>query len=69
VLAPVATPKDIVARLNAEMVKVIQSPDFKKRMEEIGAEPVGSSADQLAQSIKADTDKFAKLVKAKVTIE
>jgi tripartite-type tricarboxylate transporter receptor subunit TctC len=70
VLAPVATPKDIVARLNAEMVKVIQSPDFKKRMEEIGAEPVGNSTDQMAQLIKADTDKFAKLVKdAKVTIE
>ncbi len=70
VLAPVATPKDIVARLNAEMVKVIQSPDFKKRMEEIGAEPVGNSTDQMAQLIKADTEKFAKLVRdAKVTIE
>jgi tripartite-type tricarboxylate transporter receptor subunit TctC len=70
VLAPVATPKDVVARLNAEMVKAIQSPDFRKRMEEIGAEPVGNSADQMAQLIKADTDKFAKLVKdAKVTIE
>ena len=52
------------------MVKVIQSPDFKKRMEEIGAEPVGNSADQMAQLIKADTEKFAKLVRdAKVTIE
>ena len=70
VLAPAATPKDIVTRLNAEMVKVIQSPDFRKRMEEIGAEPIGSSAEQMAQQIKSDTDKFAKLVKdAKVTIE
>jgi tripartite-type tricarboxylate transporter receptor subunit TctC len=70
VLAPVATPKDIVARLNVEMVKVIQSPDFKKRMEEIGAEPVGNSTAQMAQLIKADTEKFAKLVRdAKVTIE
>ncbi len=70
VLAPVATPKDVVARLNAEIVKVIQSPDFRKRMEEIGAEPIGNSADQMAQLIKADTEKFAKLVKdAKVTIE
>ncbi len=70
VLAPVATPKDIVARLNVEMVKVIQSAEFKKRMEEIGAEPVGNSADRMAQLIKADTDKFAKLVRdAKVTID
>ena len=70
VLAPAATPKDIVARLNAEMLKVIHSPEFRKRMEEIGAEPIGNSVDQMSQQIKADTDKFAKLVKdAKVTIE
>ena len=43
VLAPAATPKDVVARLNAEMVKVIQSPEFRKRMDEIGAEPIGNS--------------------------
>ena len=70
VLAPAATPKDVTTRLNAEMVKVIQSADFRKRMEEIGAEPVGNSAEQMAQQIKAETEKFAKLVKdAKVTIE
>ncbi len=70
VLAPVATPKDVLARLNSEMVKVIQSPDFRKRMAEIGAEPIGNSADQMAQQIKAETEKFARLVKeAKVTID
>ena len=70
VLAPAATPKDIVARLNAEMVKVIHSPEFKKRMDEIGAEPIGNSSEQMAQQIKAETAKFAKLVaEAKVTIE
>ena len=70
VLAPVATPKDIVARLNTEMVKVIQSADFKKRMAEIGAEPIGNSSEQMAQQIREETEKFAKLVKdAKVTID
>jgi tripartite-type tricarboxylate transporter receptor subunit TctC len=70
VLAPAATPKDIVTRLNAEMVKVIQSPEFRKRMDEIGAEPIGDSSAQMAQQIKGETEKFAKLVKdAKVTIE
>ena len=70
VLAPVATPKDVLARLSAEMVKVIQSPDFRKRMEEIGAEPIGNSAEQMAQQIRGETEKFAKLVKeAKVTID
>ena len=70
ILAPVATPKDIVARLNSEMVKVIQSPEFKKRMDEIGAEPVGNSAAEMAAQIRAETEKFAKLVKdGKVTID
>jgi tripartite-type tricarboxylate transporter receptor subunit TctC len=51
-------------------VKVIQSPDFRKRMVEIGAEPIGNSADQMAAQIKSETEKFAKLVKdAKVVIE
>ena len=70
VLAPAATPKDVLARLNTEMVKVIQSPEFRKRMEEIGAEPIGNSAEQMAQQIRSETEKFAKLVKdAKVVIE
>ena len=70
VLAPAATPRDVLARLNTEMVKVIQSPEFRKRMDEIGAEPIGNSAEQMAQQIKAETEKFAKLVKdAKVVIE
>ena len=70
VLTPAATPKPILTRLNAEMVKVIHSPDFRKRMDEIGAEPIGNSAEQMGQQIKAETDKFAKIVKeAKVTLE
>ena len=70
VLAPVATPKDITTRLSSEMIKIIQSPDFRKRMAEIGAEPIGNTPEQMAAQIKAETEKFAALVKtAKVVIE
>jgi tripartite-type tricarboxylate transporter receptor subunit TctC len=70
VLAPAGTPKDIMARLSTEVVKAVQSPDFRKRMEEVGAEPIGNSPDQMAQQVKSETEKFAKIVKdAKVTIE
>jgi tripartite-type tricarboxylate transporter receptor subunit TctC len=70
VLAPAATPKEILVRLNTEMVKVIQSADFRKRMEEIGAEPIGNSAEQMAAQVRSETEKFATLVKeAKVTID
>ena len=44
VLAPAGTPKEIVSRLNLEMVKIIHSPEFKKRMDDIGAEPVFCSS-------------------------
>jgi len=63
VLAPAATPPDIVARLNAEMVKIIRSPEFGKRMAEIGAVPIGDSSAHMARQIKEDTERYAKLVK------
>ena len=70
VLAPVATPKEISAKLSAEMIKAIHSSEFKKRMDEIGAEPIGDTPDQMARRIKDETDKFAGLVKrANVQIE
>ena len=70
VLAPAATPRDIVTRLNAEIVKIINSPEFKKKMDDIGAEPIGNTPAQMARQIKDDTERFAKLVKdAKVSIE
>jgi tripartite-type tricarboxylate transporter receptor subunit TctC len=70
ILAPAGTPKDVVTRLNTEIVKIINAPDFRKKMEEIGAETVGNTPDQMAKQIKDDTDRYAKLVKdAKVVIE
>ena len=63
VLAPAATPKDILVRLNTEMVKIIKSPEFRQRMADIGADPIGDSAEHMAQTIKDETEKFGKLVK------
>jgi len=70
ILAPAGTPKDVVTKLNIEIVRIIQSADFRKKMEEIGAEPIGNTPEQMAKQIKDDTDKYGKLVKdAKVVIE
>ena len=69
-LAPARTPKDVVARLNTEVVKILNSADFKKQMQEIGAQPVGNSADEMARQIREETQKFAGLVKAgKITLD
>ncbi|MBK7501334.1 MAG: tripartite tricarboxylate transporter substrate binding protein [Polaromonas sp.] len=69
-LAPAATPTDILTKLNTEVVKIINSAEFRKKMDDIGAQPIGDSRVQMAKQIKDDTDRFAKLVKdAKVSIE
>ena len=69
-LAPTATPKAVVTRLNAELVKIIQSPEFKKQMADIGAEPIGNKPEEMAKQIHDETEKFANLVKVgKVTID
>lgn len=70
ILAPAATPKEVVARLNTEIIRVVASPEFRKKMDDIGAVPVGNSAAQMATQIKTDTERYARLVKdAKVTIQ
>ncbi len=70
VLAPVGTPKPVLDRLSAEATKIIQSPDFKKRMDDIGAQPVGNSPAEMAAQIRSETDKFSALVKSgNVTVE
>ena len=70
ILAPAGTPKEVVTRLNTELVKIIQSPDFRKRMEEIGAEPIGNTPAEMEAQIRNDTAKYARLVKeAKVAID
>jgi tripartite-type tricarboxylate transporter receptor subunit TctC len=70
VLAPVATPREVMSRLSTEVINVIKSPTFKKRMEEIGAEPIGNTPEQMAQQIRADVERYAALVKkANVVIE
>jgi len=70
ILAPAATPRDVVTRLNNEVIKVVSSPEFRKKMSDIGAVPVGNTAAQMAAQIKTDTERYAKLVKdANVTIQ
>jgi tripartite-type tricarboxylate transporter receptor subunit TctC len=69
-LAPAATPKAVVTRLNTELVKIINSPEFKKQMADIGAEPIGNKPEEMAKQIKDETEKFAHLVKVgKVTLD
>jgi tripartite-type tricarboxylate transporter receptor subunit TctC len=64
VLAPAATPRDIVMKLNAEIVKILARPDVKERLASVGAQPVGDTPEQFAAHIKAEIARWAPVVKA-----
>ena len=64
VLAPAGTPRPILTRLHTEIVKVLQQDSVKELLAKDGAEPVGSTPEQFAAFIKAETVKWAKVVKA-----
>ena len=63
-VAPAATPKDVLARLNAEAVKALRSPEVAERLSGQGAEPAPGSPGDFAAFIRAEIDKWSKVVKA-----
>ncbi|HVL75443.1 MAG TPA: tripartite tricarboxylate transporter substrate binding protein [Noviherbaspirillum sp.] len=63
VFAPANTPKPVIDRLHGEIVKAMQMPDVKARFATIGAEPVGSSPEELRTYLRSETDRWAKLIK------
>jgi tripartite-type tricarboxylate transporter receptor subunit TctC len=63
VLAPVATPKEIVARLSGEFAKIIRNPAMQARLRELGSEPVSSTPEELAQLIREDFELWSKVIK------
>jgi tripartite-type tricarboxylate transporter receptor subunit TctC len=63
IFVPANTPKDIVQRLNAELVKIINMPDVREKLEGMGVEPVGNTPEEFAAFQKAEVAKWAKVVK------
>ena len=63
VVAPAATPKDIVAKLNSELARALASPDVKERITSLGAEVVPTTPDGMDQFNRAQIALWAKVVK------
>jgi tripartite-type tricarboxylate transporter receptor subunit TctC len=63
-MAPAGTPKAIIDRLNAEVVKIIARPDVKKAWNEQGAEPMSMTPADFEKYLNADIAKWAKVVKS-----
>ncbi len=62
-LAPAATPREIVSTLSAAVAKAARDPETRKRLAEQGAEPVGSSAEEFGRLLHDDVAKWAEVVK------
>jgi tripartite-type tricarboxylate transporter receptor subunit TctC len=63
VFMPAGTPKAITEKFHDDLVKVLQDPDVKKKFADLGVEAVYSTPEELVRFMKAETAKYAKLIK------
>ena len=63
-LAPAKTPRDILAKVHAETVRVLKLPDVHERIKRDGAEPVGSSAADAAAFLRSEIERWGKVILA-----
>jgi tripartite-type tricarboxylate transporter receptor subunit TctC len=64
VFAPAGTPKDIIDKLNGEIVAMLQAPDVRARIIREGADPVGGSPEQWSARFKNEVEKWAKVARS-----
>jgi tripartite-type tricarboxylate transporter receptor subunit TctC len=63
VVGPAAMPRPVIARLNADLNRMIASPAYKEKVTLIGSEPAGGSSEQFAQFIRSEYVKWGDIVK------
>lgn len=63
VFAPAGTPPEVIKRLNDEINKIIGKPSVVQRFAELGAEPLGGTPEQLGAFLKAEQDKWGRLIR------
>jgi tripartite-type tricarboxylate transporter receptor subunit TctC len=62
-VAPAGTPKDLVRKISDDVGKAVRSSDLTERMTQLGMEPVGSSPEQFDALVRAEIEKWARVVK------
>src|SRR5437867_1937639 len=63
IVAPAATPRDLVNRIGADIARAVKASDLTERMKQQGREPIGSTPDQFDALIRAEIEKWGKVVK------
>jgi tripartite-type tricarboxylate transporter receptor subunit TctC len=64
VLAPAGTPRPIIDRLSGELIKMLRIPEVREGLLAQGSDPVGSTPEEFARHLRAEIDKWAKVVQA-----
>lgn len=64
IVAPAATPKPVIAKLNEAIDRILKSDDIKRRLAGLGVEVVGGSPEVFARQIRTESDKWGKLIKS-----
>jgi tripartite-type tricarboxylate transporter receptor subunit TctC len=64
ILLPAGTPKAIVAKVHADIVKALALPDARERITGLGFDIIASTPDQFTAQIKAEIEKWGKVIKA-----
>ncbi len=60
---PAKTPRPVVERLNAEMLRALKLPETLQRFDAIGAEPVGGTPEDLAAHLKRETERWSRIIR------
>jgi tripartite-type tricarboxylate transporter receptor subunit TctC len=63
VIAPPGLPAALTQKINADIVKIVKSPEMQKKLADQGARPVGSTQAEAAAFMKAESDKWGKVIK------
>jgi len=63
VFAPAGTPPEVVKRLNAEIVKIVNSPEVREKLVGLGAEPAPNTPEEFAAMVQSEVGKWADVVK------
>jgi tripartite-type tricarboxylate transporter receptor subunit TctC len=63
VFAPAGVPPEIVKRLNTEIVRIINAPDVRQKLIDMGAEPAPNTSEEFAAMVKAEVAKWADVVR------
>jgi tripartite-type tricarboxylate transporter receptor subunit TctC len=63
ILAPAATPKAVIDKLNREIVKIVRSPEFAQNLANEGAFAVGNTPEEFANVIRADMKKWSAVIR------